>query len=131
MKISAHGLDLTIELDKPDKEGWIQCALNIQVPNFSSNFSCGIQLNEFRDLLAKLMELQSKVGSDHNVNWGNTEENIDLSLKLNKMGQIEGSFQFSAMGYCHGTTLAGDFSADQSYISLWLSQVKQDLDNVS
>nr|WP_320166014.1 hypothetical protein [uncultured Methylophaga sp.] len=124
MKIETHGLNCQIEFAAPDREGWQRAKVNIAVPNFNGSFVCELQSEEIEYLRQQLLHLESQLGKEASIEWQNLEDNIFLSLKLDRQGNIEGVYKFSANVISIGPTLSGEFNADQSYLIKWANQLK-------
>jgi hypothetical protein len=124
MKIEAHGLNCQIEFAGPDREGWQRAKVNVAVPNFEGSFVCELRSEEIEDLRQQFLHLESQLGKEVSIEWQNLEDNIFLGLKLDRQGNIEGMYKFSANVISIGPTLVGEFRADQSYLIKWANQLK-------
>jgi len=122
MEITGTNLQSYFIFSPPDNEGWMNTDVQVKVPHFECNFKCTIELNEFKQFVNLLKELESSIGKEKEIYWSNMEENIEFTLKLKKLGSVEGSYKFSHIGFCSGPTLSGEFDADQTYISNWVTQ---------
>jgi hypothetical protein len=124
MKIEAQGLNCHIELAGPDREDWQRAKVNITVPNFEGSFACELQSDEIEYLRQQLLQLEAQLGNEVEMEWQNLEDNIFLSLKLDRQGNIVGQYKFSANVISIGPTLFGEFNADQSYLLKWANELK-------
>jgi hypothetical protein len=122
MKITTQNLECTLEFGSPDSEGWMTTFVNVSTTHFKGNFKCTLLESELKDLKDKLHYLESTIGENTEISWGNIEENINLKIKLNKIGKIEGEFKFSPDNFSIGPVLSGTFEADQTYLSEWLKE---------
>ncbi len=131
MEIKGHGLESNLQFAKPDFEGWMRTTVDIVVPSFEGTFSCTVEINEFKEFLGVLSDLQKSIGNDFVVTWGNMEENIEYTFNLHKLGGLSGSYKFSPNNFSLGPTLIGDFEADQTFIASWLKQAEKVIENAS
>ena len=91
----------------------------VSVPSFEGSFRCAIERKEFDALNQELQRLESSIGSDAKLTWGNMEENIELSISLTRSGALRGTYRFSPNSFSVGPVLSGAFEADQSFLRLW------------
>jgi hypothetical protein len=124
MNIETNGLSLQINFSEPDVENWVHASIKVSVPNFSGSYSCTIQVDEILALRDMFINIDSQLGKEVSAQWCNMEDNIYLSLKLDKMGNIEGAYKLSSNVISIGPTLSGEFEADQSYLLKWASQLR-------
>lgn len=119
MNIHCQGLDFTIELGRPDSEGWMSAAVTIRVPSMSSKFTCTIESAEWEGLADTLKRLEENIGSNCSGTWANMEENIEFTFALTERGALSGTYKFSPNNFSLGPVLSGAFEADQTFIRLW------------
>ncbi len=131
MEIKGHGLESNIQFSKPDFEGWMRATISIVVPSFEGTFTCTVEINEFKEFLEVLSELEHSIGNEYVTTWGNMEENMEFTFNLHKLGGLTGSYKFSPNNFSLGPTLAGDFEADQTFIAFWLKQAEKVVANAS
>ncbi len=124
MKIFANKLESSIELSKPDFEGWMKAKVYIKVPCFEGAFDCTVEINEFKEFVEVLRDLKNAIGSEFKSSWRNMEENIEFQFHLKQLGSIEGEYRFSSNNFSLGPSLSGEFEADQSYIEGWLKDAE-------
>ncbi len=105
--------------------------VNIKVPDFEGGFSCTVGINELKHLAEVLSELKRSIGRKFETTWCNMEGNVEFTFNLEELGGLTGSYKFSSNNYSIGSTLSGDFEADQTFIDIWLKQAKEALANVS
>jgi hypothetical protein len=129
MKFKAEGLEFILEFARPDSEGWIQTSVNIKTPYFTGGFSCSILESELDNLRIMIDDLEKKIGHNAEITWGNIEDNIQLEIKLTRLGKIEGKYKFSSTTFSKGPTLSGSFEADQTYLRIWKSEFNQAIEN--
>ncbi len=127
MKISCHGLECNIKLSSPDREGWMDTAVDVRVPNFEGSFSCAVEIEEWKAFVRLLQQLESAVGSDVQASWESMEANIEFTFSLNRTGGLEGSYRLRSGDL--GPQLSGQFSADQSFLSQWVESALGSLEH--
>jgi hypothetical protein len=130
MKVSGHGLECEMRFSPPDNEGWMRVDTQIRVPAFEGSYACTVQIDEWRDLIQALRKLETMVGRDTEVSWGNMEANIEFKFRLHKRGTLEGQYRFSPENFSLGPTLSGAFEADRTFLRGWARSAQQVLENV-
>ena len=119
MKLNCQGLEISIELRRPDNEGWMSTDVRIQVPSMSSKFQCTIERQEWQEFINALNRLQAKIGQSYSESWGNMEENMEFTFTLVERGALFGSYRFSPNNFSLGPVLSGSFEADQTFVHTW------------
>jgi len=125
VKLDTQGLLCELRVGGSDLEGWRRVEIVVSVPEIAVSFSCTIQTFDFEDLRDKLIDMHN--GKTSTMEWGNLEKNIFLSLEQNNLGNIVGTYKFSPNVISVGPTLSGPFSADQSYIYNWVTQLNTEV----
>ena len=125
MKFEMQGLFCELDIGDSDLDGWRRVKVSVNVPEISVSFFCTIQSIDFADLRDKLIDMHN--GKTSQLEWGNLEENIFLSLEQDHLGSIVGTYKFSSNVISVGPTLSGPFSADQSYVYDWVTQLNAEV----
>ena len=133
MHIKTEGLDCSITLGAADNEGWMRARIEAVTPHFRGDFSCTIEIMEFKYLIKSLEQLEQSPGKNVEVTWSNMEANIELKFTQDHIGRLSGEYRLNphAFDSGHGSELSGNFCADQTFIPIWLKQAKQVLSNAS
>ena len=131
MNIKGNGLECDLQFSGPDEEGWMRTTVNVMAPGFEGAFSCTVEMQEFKAFVESLKQLETSIGNEFETSWGNMESNMEFQFKLNKLGELNGSYKFSPNNFSLGPTLEGEFESDQSYIAGWLKQAEEVLANAS
>jgi hypothetical protein len=103
MGMDAHGLACAIRCSRPDNEGWMTTTVEVKVPSFEGKFSCTLELNEWKQFIQVLRQLNNSIGSEMEQSWANMEANL-------------------------GPTLSGSFEADQTFVAVWLQGAQTEID---
>ena len=129
MRIAVHGLMCALTLSKPENEGWMSTAVDVEVPSFQGQFRCTIELQEWKQFIRVLQRLSDSVGKEVNESWGNMEANVEFGFTLRKLGAVEGTYKFSSDNFSLGPVLSGSFQADQTFLAAWLRDAQEVLEN--
>ena len=96
---------------------WINCRVEIEVPNFQGAIHWSVLQNELRNLAADLETMGKRVGDESVVNFSPIEPGVILSFQMNGRGQIAAKYRFTDTSHGPGApTLEGDFALDQTYL---------------
>lgn len=121
MQIKTHGLDLELNLSRPDAEGWMSAAVKVQVPSTTCRFHCTIEEAEWSSLVDELRRLEAAIGKGVSGSWENMEENVALTFELEAKGNLSGTYKFSPNNFSLGPVLSGSFDADQTFLKAWVA----------
>jgi hypothetical protein len=129
MRLSGHGLDCELHFSGPDAEDWMLTAVRVKTPAFEGAFNCTVQLGEWNAFVQELQQLESSIGRDAVASWANMEENIELQFTLHRLGTLTCSYKFSPNTMSLGPTLSGAFEADQTFLSVWIREAQEAVEN--
>ena len=122
MELHAHGLMFKIGFFVPGRDGWMNCRAIVNAPGVRGEFDFGmmrVDLESFRSDLEKALAV---------VNWPcgvrlvSTDPGIDLSFRVERTGQVRGTFQFGGCGTSYAM-LSGEFEMDQTFLGPLHSQL--------
>jgi len=122
MQIKAHGLDLELNLSRPDAEGWMSAAVRVQVPSTTCRFNCTIEEAEWSSLVDELRRLEAAIGQSVCGSWENMEENMAFTFEVEAKGGLSGTYTFSPNNFSLGPVLSGSFDANQTFLKAWVAE---------
>jgi hypothetical protein len=126
MELRTNGLLAVFSFTSPDCEGWMWCKAVVDVPGFHGEYEFQLErvnLEMFRSQLAHALDPS---------NWPcqacfiSTDPGIDLSLQVERSGQITGHYRFHNYN-AGGATLTGSFGMDQTFLKPLLAEVDRSL----
>ena len=100
MKISGRGLECELQFSEQMTNGGCELLLESKRRDLKGDF----------DLLLKrkngmpLLKLETSIGKDIKVSWGNMAGNINFQFSLHKSGALEGKYKFSPDTFGLGPT---------------------------
>jgi hypothetical protein len=120
--LRADGLELTIhELNRTQGEDgnnpydfWVNCEVLVTVPNFAGSFRWMALQKELETLADEIEKLVAQIGKEAAFTFRSLEPAIELSLRMNILGQISGRYVVTAGP--DGPELRGGFGLDQTYL---------------
>jgi hypothetical protein len=114
----------------PDDEGWMWCNANINAPGFRGDLDFQMLRSDLESFRIQLL------GGLVWANWpcearlASTDPGIDLSFRIERTGQVTGSYRFGGRG-TYRPELSRDFEMDQTFLGPLLTQVEQVLADLS
>jgi hypothetical protein len=120
--LRADGLALSIVFTSPDGEGWMWCNAIISAPGFRGELDFQMlrsDLDWFRSQLLASIDVENW---PCDVRLSSTDPGIDLSFRVERTGQVVGSYQLGGFG-AHCPSLSGTFGMDQTYLVPMLAQL--------
>lgn len=109
-------------LRRADDEDWARVRVDVQAGGFSGAFDAWLQSGDLDHFSNQLGALYENVGHAGEARFACAERGIDISLSMEKMGGINGKFEF--FDESTSASLSGSFTIDQSYIPEWRNCVE-------
>jgi hypothetical protein len=108
----------------PDKEGWMWCNAIINSPGFRGDVDFQMLRSDLDTFHAQLSNSLESASWPCKVRLASTDPGIDLTLHVERTGQVVGNYQFGGRG-AYRPVLSGAFAMDQTYLRPLLTQVEQ------
>jgi hypothetical protein len=93
----------------------------VRADGFSAEYTCSVHDGELQQLHADLQSALARLGHDVAIRFCSMERGITLEMAMNRRGHIEGKYEF--WRDWRGPCLSGSFSADQTHLALWASEL--------
>jgi hypothetical protein len=122
MRFSTDGLTGTVTISPQNNGGRREALVSVRADGFSAEYTCDLREDELRQFLRDLEAALNDLGHDRNIEFRTLERAIELSLKLDKRGHVEGSYEFARDW--RGPRMCGSFSADQTHLVGWVHELK-------
>jgi hypothetical protein len=118
MELKATGLQMKlIPHSKADTEDWAKVTLSIECNGFRGEFVAWLQTEDVQRFRAELVTMYQSVGSPTTARLCSAEPDIDVELKMDARGHVEGNYRFESERINGSpTVLSGAFEMDQSFI---------------
>ena len=100
MELRAEGLAFTILFTPPDDEGWMWCNATVNAPGFRGDLDFQMlrsDLDSFRD--ANFGVDMIEANWPHEVRLSSTDPGIDLAFRIERTGQITGTYRIRRSGH--------------------------------
>ena len=104
-------------LGRVDGEDWTRVRVEVQSGGFTGDFEAWLQSGDLDNFSRQLGVLHENVGQSGAAALRCAEPGISVTLSMQKMGGIEGRYQF--VDERTSSVLSGTFAIDQSYIPAW------------
>jgi hypothetical protein len=124
MELRAEGLAFSIMFTPPDDEGWMWCNAIVNVPGFRGDVDFHMLRSDLECFHAGLSAAMVASNWPCEVHLESTDPGVDLSLHVERTGQINGDYQFGGRG-AYRPVISGSFAMDQTYLGPLLAQVEQ------
>jgi hypothetical protein len=125
--LNTEGLKGSIVIGPIKEEEWRGFWVSVQDSGFTAEFPCesrGDGLEVFRDELEAAL---GELGKERVIEFRTLEHGIALTLKLDKRGHVEGTFEFTRDW--RGPVLSGSFAADQTHLASWARALREGLEH--
>jgi hypothetical protein len=107
---------------RADDEDWARVRIDVRAGGFTGAFDAWLQSGDLDNFSNQLAALYENVGHAGEARLACAERGIDISLSMEKMGGINGQFEF--FDERTSTSLSGSFTIDQSYLPEWRNRVE-------
>jgi hypothetical protein len=108
----------------PDNEGWMWCNAIIDVPGFRGDLDFQMLRSDLDAFHAELLHSLESANWPCEVELASTEPGIDLAFRVERTGQVAGTYKFGGRG-AYRPVLSGAFAMDQTDLRGLLTQVAQ------
>jgi hypothetical protein len=130
IELKTEGFLLVLELVSRSAGGqysdWLHCNLHASLHGFSANYSFKLSTDELVRFHNGLLRMQRDLGKEiHSADMtdrSGPDEYFNLTMELNKLGQIEGRIILSNVPL--RVSLEGSFSGDQTLLGPLSEQIK-------
>ena len=118
MKLSTPGLQLELlPLRQADDEQWCRVQVRAAVRGFEANYEAWLQTADLELFKNEIAALYRDVGQPGVATLASAELDIKVTLTMQTLGGIEGSYRFQSEQRDGGATkLSGTFELDQSFL---------------
>jgi hypothetical protein len=118
MKLQAESVSIELAaVRKADAEDWTRVWVSVRSLGFTGEFEAWLQREDLRRFAGELMTLHNHVELGGNARLCSAEPDIDVELRMNGRGQIQGNYTLeSERREGVPTYLSGYFTMDQSYL---------------
>jgi hypothetical protein len=124
LELQTEGLAFSIMFTPPDKEGWMWCNAIIDAPSFRGDVDFQMLRSDLDAFHAELLNSLNGAKWPCNVRLASTEPGIDLAFRVERTGQVVGTYEFGGRG-AYRPVLSGAFAMDQTYLRPLLTQVER------
>ena len=127
MKLKCEGIELEISPHtKVNDEDWVKVSVFVRVAGFEGSTISWLQLEDIRRFSKELRILDTNLGLEKIARLCSAEPDIDIQLKSDKSGRIDGEYHLeSERRDGIPTVLSGAFNLDQSYLPSLIKNLKE------
>jgi hypothetical protein len=125
IELNAHGAAFVISVHQPaDVEGWCKVRVEVRTNGFVGETIAWLEkesLERFGDDLGWMIQ---NLGKECTAHLCSVEPDLDIQIKMNRLGQIIGTFALeSERREGVPTVLSGSFDMDQTFLPHLKTQV--------
>ena len=124
LELRTEGLAFSIMFTPPDNEGWMWCNAILNVPGFRGDVHVQMLIADLDTFHAQLSNSLDGANWPCEVRLASTDPGFDLSFRVERTGQIVGTYEFGGCG-AYRPLLSGAFAMDQTYLGTLLIQVER------
>jgi hypothetical protein len=126
MKLFTNSFSVNLDpLRVVDEEDWVRVHVTAKADVFTGDFDAWLQLNDLVCFKTELEHMDANIGKSNSAQLVSHEPGVDITLSMQPLGQIEGSYVFENESTGRGSTkLSGSFELDQSYLPALMSSVE-------
>ena len=125
MNFNTNGLVGTIDIGPCDVEDWRQCAVAMRADGFSAEYTCSVRDEEMRHFLSQLENALARLGQAVTFEFQALERGFGFEIEMGRGGHVDGKYKFGRDW--RGPFLSGSFTADQTHLSAWASELRSAL----
>jgi hypothetical protein len=108
----------------PDDEGWMYCNAIVNAPGFRGDLDCHLQRADLEHFRSQLAHAAEAAHWPCEARLCGLEPGIDVSFRVERTGQVAGSYRFQSRGVGEAT-LCGSFRMDQTFLPMLLQQIEE------
>jgi hypothetical protein len=126
LELRTEGLAFSIVFTPQDDEGWMWCNATVDAPGFRGDLDFQMLRSDLELFRTQLSDSLAEANWPCEARLVSTDPGIELSFRVERTGQVAGTYQFGGLG-THHPVLSGSFGMDQTYLGPLLSQVERAL----
>ena len=126
IELNTHGASFKIVAHSPsDAEGWCKVSVRVQTNGFEGETVAWLMAEGLQMFEKDLSYMIDSVGRDAAARLCSPEPDLDIELKMNRLGQIQGTFTIESERIDGiPTALSGSFKMDQTFLPTLRNQTQ-------